>query len=1019
MAGAAGTEIATGAREGTPVGRETREASAALGELLRRHRRAKKWTQEQLAAESGVSPAAVSLLERGRVGPRFGTLAKLADALGLSLVERQALEAAAEAVVAGEAAAGAGGGAAPAPRGALPRTASSFVGREREVAEVRRRVAEHRLVTLTGPGGVGKTRLAVEAAHGLASTGAYPDGVWLVELAALVDPDLVPQVVAEAVGVALTPDVRPAEALARVLGRRRLLLVLDNCEHLLDACAVLAEHLLGACSGVRLLATSREPLGGDGEAVVRVPSLAVPPADGTLAVEALLETAAVRLFVDRAAAGAPGFALTTRSAAAVAEVCRRLDGIPLALELAAQQVRGLPVEAVTARLDDRFRLLTGGRRTAQSRQQTLKAAVDWSYDLLAPGERALFVRLSVFAGPFTLTAVEAVGGASDGGTARGDRIAPPSSGAADTVVARLLRLVDTSFVVVDDPPGGDDGTADPSYRLLESLREYGRERFVADPDGAAAVRDRHLAYHLGMLEAAADTADGIPLAEALGRLEAARADLWAALAWARDRENADADRRLAAALARLVDRLAASAVLRALTPLLSEVRRLGLPAYAAIGHHLLEQADPATLAAGAELYRVIGDWPNEVAVARRLEAVEATEQDPLVVARAQVRAARLGIVRNSVGESLCLLDDAERAAEAHGDDALRLDVQLERGYAHTHTGDCAEGRRAYVEATALLERLRLRLGEADYRAKRLLALRGSGFVEHNADANAAVRAIHEDAVALAREARNGPEESMALLNLADGQGGCGDYGAALQAYRRALARSAAAYHTLGRGLAALVGGILLWSVGRHTEAARSLDEGLAVASDLGNAWWIAYGLAYRSNVHASLGELTIARRMSREAEAEAQARGFGYPLYLARMHALWQDEVAAPGLPEHAAPIEEALRETRRLGLRGLAVYFAWVRLLHRVADPTVPDGAITDDLEACVRAYRAHAPLKGAWKLLGRQVDAALRERRPAVVRMGLAALIEEVVRAKAESLPVEERPDFRDSRRCWEAAL
>jgi predicted ATPase/DNA-binding XRE family transcriptional regulator len=475
----------------------------AFAELLRRHRDACGMSQAQQAERAGLNEETVRELERGEKRPRRSTVTLLADALALSEGQRQAFREAA----AGGAAGGAGGLLRP--RGGLRRGADSFVGREQDVAAVRSRLEAHRLVTLTGPGGVGKTRLAVEVAHGLASTAAYPGGVWLAELAPLADPGLIPQAVAAAVGVELEPgglpEEAPTEAVAGALRAKRLLLVLDNCEHLVDACAALAEALLEACPGVRLLATSREPLGCAGEAVVRVPSLAVPPAGGAVAREEIAGAAAVRLFVDRAEAVAPGFALTAEVAPAVDEVCRRQDGIPLALEFAARLVRGLSVETIAARLDDRFRLLAGGRRTALGRQQTLRALVDWSYDLLSPAERTLFVRLSAFVGPFTLDAAESVGGASaspDVAPSWTPAGARPREG---DVLTPLLRLVDTSFVLaggdvvagVERPPGP------PRYRLLETLREYGRERLVEDPAGAQDVRDRHLAYHLGLLEAAA------------------------------------------------------------------------------------------------------------------------------------------------------------------------------------------------------------------------------------------------------------------------------------------------------------------------------------------------------------------------------------------------------------------------------------------------------------------------------------------------------------------------------------
>ena len=315
----------------------------------------------------------------------------------------------------------------------LPAPLTGLVGRERELAAVARRLAEARLLTLTGPGGGGKTRLALAVAARLAAAGgaeagppgppdgvpgggAYPDGVWLAELAALADPELVAQETAAAVGVREVPGRALTDTLCRVLRAKRLLLVLDNCEHLLEACARLAAALLGACPGVRVLATSRRPLGLAGEATWWVPPLAWPagPAGEELspaalpAPAALLGYGAVRLFVERARDVRPAFALTAANAPAVVQVCARLDGLPLALELAARQVAVLPPAELAARLDARFRLLTGGDPAAHPRQRTLAATLDWSHALLGEAERSLFRRLAVFAGGFTLEAAEAV-----------------------------------------------------------------------------------------------------------------------------------------------------------------------------------------------------------------------------------------------------------------------------------------------------------------------------------------------------------------------------------------------------------------------------------------------------------------------------------------------------------------------------------------------------------------------------------------------------------------------------------
>jgi predicted ATPase len=407
--------------------------------------------------------------------------------------------------------------------GNLPSPLTSFIGREREIADVRRCLATTRL-TLTGPGGCGKTRLALESAGTLADR--FPDGVWLVELAALTDPARVPDTVAYALGLSPAPlatpilagEDRPAYSrLIDALRPRVLLLLLDNCEHLAEACARLAESLLRACPELRVLATSREPLGVTGETARRVPSLSLPPV-GALLVGALsdgrghppgvplLQYEAVQLFVDRATVAQPAFCLTEQNASAVVQVCRRLDGIPLAIELAAVRVRALPVEKIAERLDDRFRLLTGGSRSALPRQQTLRALIDWSYDLLSEPERVLLCRLSVFRGGWTLEAAEAVcpGGAIEAGD----------------LLDLLTALVEKSLVLYEAP--------EDRYQLLETVRQYGHDR-LREAGEEGHVRGRHRDWFLKLVQRAEPELKGPQQGEWLDALEAEHDNMRAAL----------------------------------------------------------------------------------------------------------------------------------------------------------------------------------------------------------------------------------------------------------------------------------------------------------------------------------------------------------------------------------------------------------------------------------------------------------------------------------------------------------
>jgi predicted ATPase/class 3 adenylate cyclase/tetratricopeptide (TPR) repeat protein len=393
----------------------------------------------------------------------------------------------------------------------LPVALTSFIGREREQAEVRALLGTARLVTLTGAGGAGKTRLALAVAGELLEE--YPQGVWLVELAPLADPSLVPQAVAQALGQREEAGQPLLSTLLTHLKDRQLLLLLDNCEHLVGACAQLATALLRSCPGLRILATSREGLGVAGERLYRVPSLVTPSLDHLPPPEKMSGYAAVVLFMARAQERRADFVLTSGNARAVAQVCARLDGIPLAIELAAARIGSLPVEAIAARLDDRFRLLTSGPRCVVPRQQTLRSALDWSYDLLSEGEQRLLHRLSVFAGGCTLEAAEAV--------CVGDGIE------AWEVLDLLGSLVNKSLVLLDEVgPDGEQGR----YRMLETVRVFGRERLVEVGELEAMVA-AHATWCLALAVEAELPLIGPEQDAWLTRLEREHDNLRAALVW--------------------------------------------------------------------------------------------------------------------------------------------------------------------------------------------------------------------------------------------------------------------------------------------------------------------------------------------------------------------------------------------------------------------------------------------------------------------------------------------------------
>jgi predicted ATPase/predicted Ser/Thr protein kinase len=398
-------------------------------------------------------------------------------------------------------------------RNNLPAQLSSFIGREAEITGIKQLLAETRLLTLTGAGGSGKSRLALQVATDLLAE--YPDGIWLVELAPVSDPDLVTQLTAKALGIREQPRRLLLETLVDRLRSKRLLLVLDNCEHLLGACATLAGALLKTCLNLRILATSREAIGITGENLFQVPSLATPEPDATMSLGSLCQFEAVRLFKDRAVAVQSRFALTDATAPAVAQICWRVEGIPLAIELAAARMSALSAAQIAERLRDSFELLSHGKRTAMPRHQTLRATIDWSYALLTDAERSLFQQLSVFAAGFDLEAAEEV--------CVGEGIER------EHILDLLTQLVEKSLVLVREQTGTT------RYRLLEPIRQYAQDR-LRQSGALPVAQRRHVYYFQHLAQDAAEQLFGPDRLLAVEELELEHANLLVALAWAAENE---------------------------------------------------------------------------------------------------------------------------------------------------------------------------------------------------------------------------------------------------------------------------------------------------------------------------------------------------------------------------------------------------------------------------------------------------------------------------------------------------
>jgi predicted ATPase/DNA-binding SARP family transcriptional activator len=735
--------------------------------------------------------------------------------------------------------------AAAAPAGNLPATVTSFVGRHTELHDARKLLARSRLLTLTGAGGCGKTRLALEAAHTL--LGSFPDGVWLAELEAVADPALVPQSLAAAMGIREGSSLgvggenpKPLmDKLIDYLRGKELLLVLDNCEHLIESCAQLVESVLRAAPRVRILATSREHLGVNGEVLLPVPPLGVPsPRD--VSPEQLDRSDAARLFLDRATAVQPAFALDADTAPAVGHICRRLDGIPLAIELAAARVRMLPPREIAARLDDRLSLLTSASRRALPRHQTLQAAVDWSYGLLSGPERELFARLSVFAGGFTLEAAEGVCADED---------------AEQTEVLELLsRLVDQSLVV---PGAGRQAR----FRMLETLRRYAAARLTQSA-AAERLHRRHAEYFLQLAERAEPLLRGPEQAVWLRRLEADHDNLSAAIDWAL-REDPEVSVRLSSALAYfwLIGRGR------------SEVRqRLAEAVDAARG------ASPASrvkaLAWAAQLANVEGR-PDQAA-SHALEAYELSKDvgDPWWAALPEmILGLTLGL-RGEIQRADGHLETARAGFERIGDAWGAAMSTMLLGYVSTFA---AQHARAEALARRGLEGFRA----AGDQWGQTMALELLGLLARNRGSYQDAVAVYEEALGVARDLGLRDEIPFLLVDLGDLQVLLERFEAAAILHKQALdsarelgARDAAALAQTGLALAAR-------RQGDHGRARELYQEALSFYREAAFAAETARALASLGYVEELREDLDAAEACHRESVQLAQDLPDRLPLALA------------------------------------------------------------------------------------------------------------------------------------------
>jgi predicted ATPase/DNA-binding SARP family transcriptional activator len=752
----------------------------------------------------------------------------------------------------------------------LPASFTSFVGREWELAEIKGLLLQPlsgcRLLTLTGSGGCGKTRLALEAAAAMPTR--FPDGVRLVELASLTDPELAPQALAAVLGVQEQAQGGQTitELVLQALRPQRALLVLDNCEHLLGAVADLAATIMSACPAVHLLATSRQALGIVGEVTWLVPSLSLPPTDDphterVVAPTELLRFGAVRLFVERAQAAKPGFALTEAAAAAVAQVCRRLDGIPLAIELAAAQVRALSIGDLAARLDDRFHLLGTGNRAALPRHRTLRAAIDWSYTLLEEAERLVLQRLSVFAGGCPGEAAEAV---CSGEEIRHRRVLP------------LLDSLTAKSLVQREELRDDQDTLRVRYSMLETLRQYARDQLEAAPHPKIdVVRTRHQRWYTALAEQAEPELSGPRQPTWLNRLDLEHDNMRAALNWARTSGGFQDGLRLAGSLWRYW------------------VTR----GYFSEGRAWLEELAAQSARSGESL-------------------------DPAVGIKALNGAGALAYYQADYAQALIHYEAGLTMVRASGDKKKMPGLLNNLGLVRKDQGDYAAAMAFYEESLVLYRELGDKRGTSK-------ALNNLGIAAGDQGDSVRAAAFHEESLRIKRELGDRHGMVTSLNNLGVVLTDLGDYERARALHEEGLALAREIGHKWSIHIALSSLGRLAKAEGDYSRAVASYQESLELCRTAGNDLYTAVCLAGLSAVLQVQGRVDQATRLSGAASGLCERTSAPLPADDQKLHdrtiamcraalgesfaALW----AAGRALSHEAAIAEALHLDAEAALAG------------------------------------------------------------------------------------------------------